>query len=148
MVFLYWKALHVIALVTWFAGLFYLPRLFVYHAMAHDKLGQQRFCIMERKLYYFITWPGGVATTLSGIAMVYLQPSHLALGWFQIKLVMVALLWAFHLYCGCHLKRFARTENNKTHVYFRFLNEMPTIVLIVCVILAVFEPHIRAFVRL
>ncbi len=145
--FLIWKALHIVALVAWFAGLFYLPRLFVYHANTTDALGAERFCLMERKLYYIITWPSGLLTTLSGAALVYLEPSHLALGWFQIKLALVVLLWCFHLFCGHHVHQFARGQNTKTHVFFRFCNEMPTLVLLGCVALVIFEPQIVAMIK-
>jgi len=135
------KALHIIFIVCWFAGLFYLPRLFVYHAMATDPVGIERFKIMERKLYYGIMTPGAVLTLLSGFwLLVYKGESHLYLGWFQAKIALVLLLVVFHLYCGKLYRAFKHNQNKYSHVFYRWLNEVPTILLIAIVVLTVVKP--------
>jgi putative membrane protein len=131
------KALHVIFMVTWFAGLFYLPRLFVYHAMAEDSVSRERFKLMERKLYWGIMAPGAVLTLLFGILLL----NYVAMGgWLYAKLVIVVLLIAYHLYCGKLLAVFARDRNTKSHVWFRWFNEVPTVFLFAAVILTVVKP--------
>ncbi len=131
------KALHVIFMVTWFAGLFYLPRLFVYHAMAEDSVSRERFKLMERKLYWGIMAPGAVLTLLFGILLL----NYVAMGgWLYAKLVIVVLLIAYHLYCGKVLAVFARDRNTKSHVWFRWFNEVPTVFLFAAVILTVVKP--------
>ena len=139
---LYWKAFHIISMVTWFSGLFYLPRLFVYHAMADDSIGIDRFKVMERKLYYGITWPSGIATTVCGLALLYHEPSHLLLGWVQLKLSLAALLWVYHLSCGYYLKKFARDEAPYTHIFYRWYNEVPVFFLISIILLVIIQPHL------
>lgn len=138
------KALHIIFMVTWFAGLFYLPRLFVYHAMAADTLSIQRFKIMERKLYYGIMLPGAVLTIASGLLMLqnYAWTLYKYSGWLHLKLLLVAVLVAYHLYCGYLLKQFKYDRNKHSHVFYRWLNEFPAIILIGCVILAIVRPPI------
>lgn len=139
---LWLKALHVIAMVTWFAGLFYLPRLFVYHAMLdNDPAGDQRFCIMERKLYRAITTPGGVVTVVTGVLLIAGYGTvTLHWGWLHAKLVLVALLIGYHLWCGRLVRTFARGENRHDHRWYRFFNEAPTLLLIGIIILAVVRP--------
>jgi len=132
------KALHIIFMVTWFAGLFYLPRLFVYHAMAEDRAGKERFKIMERKLYWGIMAPGAVLTLVFGF---WLWIGYgFAGGWLYAKLAVVALLVAYHLYCGVLLADFALDRNRKSHVWFRWFNEVPVVFLFAAVILAVIKP--------
>lgn len=132
------KAAHLIAAVTWFAGLFYLPRLFVYHAQARDATGIERFKIMERKLYYGIMTPGAVLTVVFGL---WLWLGYGMSGaWLHAKLVLVALLIGYHGYCGKLLADFARDQNRHGHVYYRWLNELPALILIAVVILAVVKP--------
>jgi len=132
------KALHVVFMVTWFAGLFYLPRLFVYHAMAQDTTSKERFKIMERKLYWGIMAPGAVLTVVFG---VWLWLGYGFGGaWLYAKLVVVALLIGYHLYCGRLLADFAGDHNTRTHVWFRWFNEVPVIFLFAAVILAVVKP--------
>ena len=139
---LYLKALHIISMVTWFAGLFYLPRLFVYHAMSTDAVSQARFCTMERKLYRGIMAPGAWATIACGGGLLYGYAWDLYRysGWLQLKLVFVALTGVYHLICGHHLRLFARGENRRSHVYFRILNEVPVFFLVGIIILAVVKP--------
>jgi putative membrane protein len=135
------KAFHLIALIAWFAGLFYLPRLFVYHAETQDDLGLARFIVMERRLYYGIMWPAGIATTLFGLGLIAVYPAYyLTTGWMHAKLGLVALLWFYHVGCGHYLACFARNANTKTALFFRFYNEIPTLLLIAIVVLVVVKP--------
>lgn len=135
------KALHIIAMVAWFAGLFYLPRLFVYHAEAQDNLSIARFKVMEKRLYYGITWPSGILTTLLGIVLLTFNGSYyLKAGWMHAKLLLVCLLWVYHLFCGYYLKRFQGNLNNKSPVFYRIYNEVPTLFLISIVMLVVIKP--------
>jgi len=131
------KAFHLISVVTWFAGLFYLPRLFVYHAMAEDEVGRERFKVMERKLYRGIMTPSMIATVITGLWLLHLQAALLTALWLQVKLVLVVLLIVYHFYCNRVRLRFARDENRRSHVFYRWLNEMPTLALVAIVILAV-----------
>ena len=132
------KALHIIFVVAWFAGLFYLPRLFVYHAMTEDAVSKERFKIMERKLYWGIMAPGAVLTVVFG---VWLWLGYGLTGaWLHAKLVLIALLVAYHLYCGKLLADFTRDRNTKSHVWYRWFNEVPTVLLVAAVILTVVKP--------
>jgi putative membrane protein len=132
------KALHVIFTVTWFAGLFYLPRLFVYHAMAEDAVGKERFKVMERKLFWGIMTPGAVLTIVFGL---WLWLGYgVSGGWLQAKLAVVALLIAYHIYCVKLLADFAHERNTKSHVWYRWFNEVPTVLLFAAVILVVVKP--------
>ena len=138
---LFVKAFHIIAMVAWFAGLFYLPRLFVYHASAEDALSLDRFKLMERRLYYAITWPAAVLTTGLGIWLITYNPLYyLSAGWMHAKLAVVMLLWVYHLTCGHLLKRFARDGNARSTRFYRLFNEIPTLLLIGIVILVVVKP--------
>lgn len=137
------KAFHIITVVAWFAGLFYLPRLFVYHADAKDSISIERFKIMERRLYYGITWPAAVVTTVLGIWLLTYNPQYyLKSGWMHAKLGLVLVLWAYHLICGHYLKLFADDKNKKTSRFFRFYNELPTLLLIAIVFLVVVKPSV------
>jgi len=135
---LWLKALHIIFMVTWFAGLFYLPRLFVYHAQSTDRISLERFKIMERKLFYGIMTPGAVLTILFG---TWLWLGY-GLGgiWLITKLVLVAVLIAYHLYCGLLLQDFKYDRNRHGHVFYRWLNEFPVLILAGAVLLVVFKP--------
>ena len=134
------KSLHIVFMVTWFAGLFYLPRLFVYHALAQDAIGIERFKLMERKLYWGIMAPGGVLTIVFGLWLWLGWFRGAFGGWFHAKLALVALLAAYHLWCGMLLRDFAADRNRKSHVWFRWFNEIPLVVLIATVFLVVFKP--------
>ena len=135
------KAFHIVAMVAWFAGLFYLPRLFVYHADAHDKISLERFKIMERRLYYGITWPSAVVTTLLGLLLISYNPSYyFKAGWFHAKLTLVVLLWLYHLNCGHFLRQFAKDKNHKTPTFYRIFNELTLFLLIGIVLLVVIKP--------
>ncbi|WP_312226239.1 protoporphyrinogen oxidase HemJ [Stutzerimonas nitrititolerans] len=141
MLYLWLKALHVVAIVCWFAGLFYLPRLFVYHAMSEDQLSRERFQTMERKLYRGIMMPSMIATLLFGIGMIAMNPGLFATGgWLHAKLTLVIVLIGYHHLCGAQLKRFARDENNRSHVFYRWFNEFPVLLLLAIVILVVVKP--------
>ncbi len=135
------KSLHIIAMVTWFAGLFYLPRLFVYHAMASpdDRVGIERFVVMERKLYVGIMTPGAVMTVAFGL-WLWLG-FGITGGWLHVKLLLVALLIAFHVYLGKLMRDFRDGRNRHGHVFYRWLNEIPALpILIAIVFLVVMKP--------
>ncbi len=132
------KAFHIVFMVTWFAGLFYLPRLFVYHALCEDNLGHARFVVMERKLFIIMT-VGAVLTTIFGVILISnYQTMPL---WLQIKLGLVALLIAYHLLCFKIMKTFKQQENSHSHVFYRWFNEAPVLLLIGIVLLAVVKPY-------
>lgn len=136
------KAFHIIAMVTWFAGLFYLPRLFVYHAMSQDHISQERFKIMERKLYYGIMTPGAILTILLGIWLLraYAWDLYKTALWLHLKLGLVFALILYHLYCGYLRIQFQQNKNRHSHIFYRWLNEFPTLLLIAIVILAIVKP--------
>ena len=135
---------HIIFMVAWFAGLFYLPRLFVYHAASEDFISINRFKRMEKKLFYFIMTPAGVLTTVFGLWLLFLKlPEYLSLAWMQGKLIFVFMLWIYHGYCGKLLNNFKQDRNRHSSKFFRFFNEIPTVLLIVIVILAVVRPAMR-----
>ena len=136
---LWLKAFHIIAMVTWFAGLFYLPRLFVYHADARDALSCERFCVMERRLFAIMT-VGAVATIAFGAALVAATPAYLATPWLHAKLTLVALLIGYHAYCYALNRAFAEGRNVHTGKWYRVFNEIPSLLLIGIVVLAVVKP--------
>jgi putative membrane protein len=133
------KALHIVFMVTWFAGLFYLPRLFVYHAMAEDRVSIERFKVMERKLYWGIMTPGAVLTLVFGL-WLWLAWFRGAGGWLHAKLALVALLVAYHVWCGALLRAFAAGRNRRSHVWLRWFNEVPAVILLATVLLVVLKP--------
>ena len=139
---LWLKALHIVFMVTWFAGLFYLPRLFVYHSMSNDSISNDRFKIMERKLFFGIMTPGMILTLVFGLWMLAdgawtVFGGHL---WLQLKLILVALLVVYHLLCGSHLFAFRADRNTHSHVYFRWFNEVPVLFMTGIILLAVLRP--------
>jgi protoporphyrinogen IX oxidase len=136
------KSFHIIFMVTWFAGLFYLPRLFVYHSLCHDQPGSERFKVMERKLFFGIMTPGAVLTIALGIWMLvdYAWASYSHSGWLHAKLFLVALLIVYHIYCGKFVMDFKHGRNTRSHVFYRWFNEIPVLFLIAIVILAVVKP--------
>ena len=138
--YLWIKAFHIMAVVTWFAGLFYLPRLFVYHAMSEDQPSRDRFKIMERKLYRGIMLPSMVATLGLGVWLLALQPAWMQQGWMHAKLTLVALLVIYHFVCGAQLRRFASDSNTRSHVFYRWFNEAPVLGLVGVVLLVVLKP--------
>lgn len=138
---LIFKALHIISMVAWFAGLFYLPRLFVYHADTRDKLSIERFKIMERRLYYGITWPAALLTTGLGLALIsYNWQYYLKAGWMHAKLSLVVLLWLYHLFCGHFVKQFAQEKSLRSAKFYRIFNELPVLFLLGIVFLVVLKP--------
>ncbi|MGP1678709.1 MAG: CopD family protein [Burkholderiales bacterium] len=132
------KALHIVFMVIWFVGLFYLPRLFAYHSMAEDSAGSECFKIMESKLYYRIMTPGAVFTIVFGVWLwrVY----GFAGGWLDAKLVIVSALVLYHLYCGRLLADFKHDRKAKSYSWYGWFNYMPVIFLVAGVILAVVKP--------
>jgi protoporphyrinogen IX oxidase len=136
---LWLKALHVIAVVTWFAGLFYLPRLFIYHAEAADAVSIQRFEMMERRLFAIMTI-GASLSVIFGLSMLIGFPAYLQMGWLKIKLLFVALLIGYHLYCYRLMRDLAAQRNTRSSKWLRMFNEVPALFLIAIVILAVVKP--------
>ncbi|MFQ5488340.1 MAG: protoporphyrinogen oxidase HemJ [Gammaproteobacteria bacterium] len=136
------KAFHIIFMVTWFAGLFYLPRLFVYHAMSEDAISDQRFKVMERKLFYGIMTPGAVLTVLGGVWLLtdYAWAAYAHSGWLHAKMMLVLLLVAYHIYCGRLLRAFKIGANRHSHRFYRWINEIPVLFLVAIVILVVVKP--------
>ena len=132
------KSLHIIFMVTWFAGLFYLPRLFVYHAMTEDEAGKTRFKLMERKLFFGIMTPGAVLTIAFGLWLW--RGYGFSGGWLHAKITLVAVLVLYHLYCGKLLLDFKHDRNRHSHRYYRWLNELPVLILVAIVILVVVKP--------
>ena len=139
---LWLKALHIIFMVTWFAGLFYLPRLFVYHAMSKDEISKERFIVMERKLFFGIMTPGMIVTLIFGIWMLidYAWEMYSGSGWLHAKLALIAMLVVYHGYCGKWLLDFKYNRNQRSHVFYRWMNEVPVLFLIGIIILAVVKP--------
>ena len=134
------KALHVIFVVAWFAGLFYLPRLFVYHAEATDTISRERFKVMERKLFFGIMTPGAVLTIAFGLWLWLGYGIGAGAGWLHAKLAVVVLLVAYHVWCGKLLMDFKRDRNTRSHIWYRWFNEVPVVLLLAAVIFAVVKP--------
>jgi putative membrane protein len=138
---LWLKAFHVVFLVTWFAGLFYLPRLFVYHAATSDAISHARFVVMERRLFAMTTI-GGVGTVLFGILMVVIAPGYLTQGWLHAKLTLVLLVISYQLWCLLLMHALRDGRNRRSERWLRLFNEVPAVLLIGIVILAVVKPSI------
>jgi len=132
------KTLHIVFMVTWFAGLFYLPRLFVYHALSEDRVSLERFKLMERKLFWGIMTPGAVLTTIFGIWLW--QGWGFAGGWLHAKLLLVVMLVGYHVWCGKLMMDFRFDRNARSDVWFRWFNEIPVLLLIGMVALVVLKP--------
>ena len=132
------KAFHIIAVVTWFAALFYLPRLFVYHAMSEDAASIERFKVMERKLYRGIMTPSAMVAVTLGL-WLWLGFGF-AGGWLHAKLALVTVLLIYHVYCGKLLRDFRDDRNRHGHVFYRWFNEFPVLILVAVVILVVVKP--------
>lgn len=134
-------AFHIIAVICWFAGLFYLPRLFVYHAETTDRISLDRFKIMERRLYRGIMTPSAVLTVFFGLWLLHYNHSYyLHAPWMLAKLFLVLLLIIYHGFCGYYLKQFKLENNQRSHKFYRFFNEIPTLLLIAIVLLVVVQP--------
>ena len=132
------KAFHIIFMVTWFAGLFYLPRLFVYHAQSEDSVSRERFKVMERKLFFGIMTPGALLTI--GFGMWLWLAYGFYGGWLHAKLALVAVLVIYHLYCGKLMFDFRHDRNRHGHVFYRWLNELPVVLLIAIILLVELQP--------
>ncbi len=134
-------AFHIISVICWFAGLFYLPRLFVYHAEAQDSISIARFKIMERRLYRGIMTPAAIASLIFGVWLLTYNPSfYFHALWMIGKLILVVFLIIFHLLCGYYLRKFESNKNIHSHKFYRFFNEIPTLLLIGIVLLVVVKP--------
>ena len=133
------KALHLVFVVTWFAGLFYLPRLFIYHAQAADRPSQERFVVMERRLFVIMSI-GAVLAAIFGLTMLVLAPGYLQHGWLHLKLVLVLGLIAFHLACGHLMRQLRAGTMRRSGRWLRIFNEVPALLLVAVVILAVVKP--------
>lgn len=137
--YLWFKALHIAFMVTWFAGLFYLPRLFIYHAEAVDETSRTRFAVMEYRLFVIMTI-GAVLTAVFGILLLWLNPALLEATWFRIKLLLLLGLAAYHLTCRRWITRLAATSTPRPTRGLRWYNEIPTVFLLAIVLLAVLKP--------
>ena len=132
------KSFHIIFMVTWFAGLFYLPRLFVYHATSDDQPSIDRFKVMERKLFYGIMTPGGIITLALGFWLWF--GYDFSGGWLHAKVALVLILVAYHIWCGKLMIDFKHDRNTKSHVWYRWFNEIPVVFLIAIIILVELKP--------
>lgn len=132
------KTFHIVFVVTWFAGLFYLPRLFVYHALTEDEISNQRFKVMERKLFFGIATPSAVLALGTGL-WLWLGYGFGGM-WLMYKLLLVLILITYHLWCWRYLTMFRTDRNVRSHVFFRLFNELPVVLLIVIVALVVLKP--------
>lgn len=137
MLYLSIKALHIIFVTSWFAGLFYLPRIFVNHAMVTDSATIERLALMENKLYRFMT-PLGILAVALGMWLWF--GFGISGGWLHVKTTLVTFLIVYHLYCGRLMRAFAAGQNTRSHVWYRFFNEIPVLVLFACVFLVVLKP--------
>jgi len=137
--YLWLKGLHVVFMVTWFAGLFYLPRLFIYHTVASDSASRERFGVMEVRLFAIMTI-GAALTALFGLGMLLINSSLFHVGWFQVKLALLAGLVIFHFRCYLWIKRLRSAEPNADTRWLRWFNEIPTVFLIAIILLAVVKP--------
>ncbi|MDH3343129.1 MAG: protoporphyrinogen oxidase HemJ [Gammaproteobacteria bacterium] len=134
------KAFHIIFMVTWFAALFYLPRLYVYHADAEDSISKQRFKIMERKLFWGIATPGAIITIILGFWLASYFPGIFSSAWFHTKLTLVALLIIYHIWCGKLMIDFRNDQNRHSHKWYRVFNELPVFGLIAIILLVELQP--------
>ncbi len=136
---LWLKAFHIVFVVTWFAGLFYLPRLFVYHCAATDTPGRERFVVMERRLFTLMTLGAALAIAF-GVSMVAAAPAYLDFLWLRVKLALVAALVVYHLWCYKLLRDFRDGRDSHSQRWYRIFNELPALLLIAIVVLAVVKP--------
>lgn len=136
---LWLKAFHIIFVVTWFAGLFYLPRLFVYHTVTTDPVSLERFVVMERRLFKIMTL-GAILAAAFGLCMIVAAPGYLRFGWLHAKLALVGLLIAFHIWCYPLMAKLRDGRNRHSERFFRLFNEAPALLLVAIVILVVVKP--------
>jgi putative membrane protein len=137
--YLWLKGLHVVFMVTWFAGLFYLPRLFIYHSSAIDAASRERFAVMEIRLFAIMTI-GAVLTTLLGVSMLLVNSNLIEAGWFQVKMVLLVGLLIYHIRCFAWIRRLRTAKPDEDTNWLRWFNEIPTVFLIAIVLLAVVKP--------
>lgn len=139
---LWLKAFHIIFVVTWFAALFYLPRLFVYHAMTEDEISNERFKVMERKLYRGIMTPSMILVVALGLWLLfdYAWDAYKLMGWLHVKISLAVVLIGYHFYCGKLMRDFRDNSNRHSHIFYRWFNEFPVLLLIAIVILAIVKP--------
>ena len=139
--YLFFKSLHLIAVISWMAGLLYLPRIFVYHSEANHDSQKEVFKIMERKLYNYIMMPAMLLSWIFGLALIHsIGLSSFSELWMQIKIILVVILTFYHFSLGKYLNDFALDSNQKTSKFFRIYNEIPTIILIVVIFVVIFKP--------
>ena len=139
--YLLFKSLHLIAVISWMAGLLYLPRIFVYHSENKNIIITDVFKIMEKKLFYYIMTPAMVLSWLFGLILIHeIGFDQLANLWLQVKFILVTLLTIYHFYLGVLLKRFKFDLNSKTSKFYRYINEIPTFLLILIVFIVIFKP--------
>jgi len=136
---LWLKAFHIAFVVTWFAGLFYLPRLFVYHATTTDTVSLERFVIMERRLFAIMTL-GATLAAVFGVSMIVAAPGYLQFGWLHVKLTLVAALIGYHIWCRVLMTALREGRNTHSQRWYRMFNEVPALLLLAIVILAVVKP--------
>jgi len=135
------KAFHIISVITWFAALFYLPRLFVYHSQSIDEVSNLRFKIMESKLYNGIMTPSMIISIGLGVWLAFLNwQAYSAFMWIYIKIILVVILVVYHFYCGKIITAFKNNKNTKSHIFYRYFNEFPVLILIAIIILVVVRP--------
>ena len=140
-IYLLFKSLHLIFVISWMAGLLYLPRIFVYHSENNNEIITTVFKTMERKLFYYIMTPSMILSWLFGILLISeIGFDQLAHSWLQLKLILVILLTTYHFYLGLLLNKFKFNENKKSSKFFRYINEIPTLFLILIVFIVVFKP--------
>ena len=139
--YLLFKSLHLIAVISWMAGLLYLPRIFVYHSENNNEIISNVFKTMERKLFYYIMTPAMTLSWIFGLVLIHeIGFDQLASLWIQLKLILVAILTAYHFYLGLLLKQFKEDQNKKTSKFYRYINEIPTLLLILIVFIVIFKP--------
>ena len=139
--YLLFKSLHLVAVISWMAGLLYLPRIFVYHAEATHESQKSVFKTMEKRLYNYIMMPAMLLSWLFGIILIHVLGFSVFLElWMQIKIVLVSVLTFYHFLLGSYLQNFATNDNQKSSKFFRIINEVPTLILIVVVFVVVFKP--------
>ena len=139
--YLLFKSLHLIAVISWMAGLLYLPRIFVYHSENHNEIISSVFKTMERKLFSYIMIPAMILSWLFGLLLIHeIGFEQLVNLWLQLKLIFVTLLTVYHFYLGALLNQFKMDQNNKTSKFYRYINEIPTLLLILIVFIVVFKP--------
>ena len=139
--YLLFKSLHLIAVISWMAGLLYLPRIFVYHSENNSEIVTSVFKTMERKLFYYIMTPAMVLSWLFGLLLISTVGfDQLGALWLQLKLIFVVILTSYHFYLGALLNKFKYDENSKSSKFYRYINEIPTVLLILIIFVVIFKP--------